>query len=478
MDLVLDQYINWSPGIVFEISKIMEKFWKSHSNKSTSSNFRLIYGQPILSQCRFSLLFLFGFVLSIEASADGTCTATAGSRTEICSVEIEYSGQRRMYQYEIRRPQPGNPTVIEIPGGPGQGYMGQMDSVAAGAVIPPNFGIISIDPRGVGKNDYGADLQGGNYTSDYGVSDIIAVIKKEHLNNYLIHGQSYGTLVATKLASKISGDDGILKPRGIVLSGVVNKYFEDQLAGYNLQIQRALTGFDTHELEIITSGLRTIKEDIFLRNENAFAGAITNALVFNIEANNSMFGDFAPNFKKFLRMLAAGKVDKNNVLYSQFSEFAKISATKKFNFSEVKRENTMAEVIKCTEMSKLGFEADISFDLDRLQFILLNADCAKKGYLVTSPYNSIDYQIKETPVYYFQGSIDPATQASEAKAHYRNQQNTDKVYVELAGYSHTNLLGLSNCQAGLWTALAEGPSALKNVIGKCTDPNVGILTFQ
>lgn len=455
----------------------MKKNRMLYSNRNSTNDFNSNKCRHFLSRCRFALLILLFSVLSFKAIANGACKPSVGNGTELCSVEIQYSGQTRMYQYEIRRPHPGSPTVIEIPGGPGQGYIGAMNSVAASAVIPDGFGIISINPRGVGTNDYGADLIGGNYTSDLEVSDILTIIKAELLDNYLIHGQSYGTLVATKLASKISGDSEVAKPKGIILSGVVNEFYEDQLAAYNFQIERALNAFGVREKDKIASGLKNIMKDIFLENENVFAGAMMNALLFNTEATNSPFGVYAPNFKKFLDMLATGNRDETNPLYSQLIAFAKANATKKFNFSEVKRKNTMAEAIKCTEMSKLGFESDISFNFEKIQFVLLHSDCEKKGYSVTNPYHSKNYQIIDIPIYYFQGSIDPATPATDAKAHYVSQQHTAKVYVELTGYSHTNLIGISNCQAGLWTALSHGPNQLSNVIAKCEDPNVRILQF-
>lgn len=441
----------------------------------TGERLKRDWSQHILSLSHIGALLLTLF--SISAMASSHCKPTA-KNTEICSVRVSFAGQDRSYQYEIRAAAPGKPTIIEIPGGPGQGYIGKMDEATSAGIVPKDYGVITIDPRGVGANDYGTDAMGGNYSSDLEVSDILAVIKKEHLQNYMIHGQSYGTIVATKLGSLLSQNEQIQQPRAIVLSGIVNSAFDDQLKEYNRQLERIVGSFTFNEKSRLQQAMEQLLTVPFKGDQSAFSAALMNGLLFNIEDEHSSFGPNTPNLKKFLKMLSSGKVDSNDPIYQLMLGYAQQYAGKTSDFSAVKRRNTMAEEIKCTEMSVLGEEARVSFDLQAFQLKLENADCEKKGYRLSKPYESRKYQIVGIPLYYFQGTIDPATPATEAKKHYGFQSSTEKIYVAISGYSHTNLIGMTKCRSGLWDAIAKSPDDLEKTISVCDDPNVKILGHQ
>lgn len=151
------------------------------------------------------------------------------------------------------------------------------------------------------------------------------------------------------------------------------------------------------------------------------------------------------------------------------------NAGKTPDFSEIQRRNTMAEEIKCTEISTLGEEARISFDIASLQLKLDHSDCQKKGYKLSIPYASKDHQITGIPLIYFQETIDPATAEVGARKHYRYQSQTERIYVSIVGYSHLNLLGMAKCQTGLWDAISQGTIEVEKNLKTCTDPNIKIL---
>ena len=97
-----------------------------------------------------------------------------------------------------------------------------------------------------------------------------------------------------------------------------------------------------------------------------------------------------------------------------------------------------------------------------------------KGYHISSPYHSREHQIVGIPIYYFQGTIDPATPEEEAKKHFGSQLSIEKIYVSIRGYSHMNMFGMTKCQSGLWDSIDDSPRKLVKILNACVDPNIKI----
>ena len=95
---------------------------------------------------------------------------------------------------------PNAATIVFLPGGPGGTSISvERDEDHA----PASYTLIATDPRGVGCNaapssDYYPDEF---YSSLHFADDVIAIIEREKLDNYLIYGVSYGTQLATMVAT-------------------------------------------------------------------------------------------------------------------------------------------------------------------------------------------------------------------------------------------------------------------------------------
>lgn len=415
----------------------------------------------------------FGFTPSLGRAQDATSPLCEQqpSGTEICKFAVPIQEKTREYQYEIRRAHPDQPTIIAIPGGPGQGLIGSLRMVIAGDYIPDDYGIILIDPRGVGKNDFGPDPSGLVYSTRQVVDDIFSIIRAEKLENYFIHGQSYGTVVTTVLASRLS-QSHLPRPKGIVLSGVVSTFFENPLLGYNQQLKRLFSMYTRPEQDSIKQSLNILKED-FGDNEKVFANLFIYLLTPNTE-HRSSDGRNSINMKSFFDILAKGSFDASNQAMQFFEETARTVGKKKLPQS-IERKNLMPEVIKCRELTRNDEMYDLKFNFEKFEIISNVSDCTIKGYKLDRPYFSHSYQVEGIPLFYIQGLIDPATPMSGAKRHYDSQKNQDKIFVQVTQYAHTGLTGLWPCQKDLWAAFSGGPSLFKRHMEICRAEGIEIL---
>ncbi len=410
------------------------------------------------------------FSAQATESSHNQCTK-ASSNSELCQINIKQGERSFGYKYEIKRALQGAPTLIAIPGGPGQGLIGSMSMVKYGDFIPDDFGVILIDPRGTGQNDFGADPNGELYTTKNVAADIIEIIRHESLTNYFIHGQSYGTVVATVLGSLLSKSK-LPQARGIILSGVVAKAFEDPLAGYNFQLHRLFSFYSADQQESLRSNLMKLREE-FGENERVFAALFINVLTSNVE-DPSADGKNNINMRKFFDMLAEGSFESSNQALKFFQETAK-QVGKVQKPKVIQRRNNMPEVIKCHELTRIDGMHDLYFDFASFQIVSKFSDCQKKGYSLDRPFISENYQIKEIPIFYIQGLLDPATPVQGAKYHYDHQHTKNKVFVQLDNYAHTALIGLWPCKDNLWKSLSGGASSLKEHIRSCNKPEIRVL---
>lgn len=408
--------------------------------------------------------------LGQNLSTPSKCELTS-AKTEVCNIRVNDGSRALQYKYEIQRAEPGFPTLIAVPGGPGQGLIGSMKMVKYGDFVPDNFGVILVDPRGTGQNNFGADPSGDLYTTSKVASDIIEIIRAEKIRDYFIHGQSYGSAVVTVLGNQISKLQ-MPQPRGLILSGVVNQAFTDPLSGYNEQLHRLFLKYSSSDQQKILASLKNIQDE-FGENKRTFAILFINLLTPNVE-DPSSDGVSNINMAKFFDELAAGNLNSSNQAMTFFRDTAKNVSSNKTPIVSI-RKNLMPETIKCHELTKNDGMLDIYFDFEQFKLISNVSDCSEKGYSLDRPYKSKEYQIPKIPIFYIQGLLDPATPLHGAKTHYDQQVSKNKIFIQLDNHAHTALVGLWACKDDLWAAFMGGTSAFKEHIKKCGRPEIRIL---
>ena len=125
------------------------------------------------------------------------------------------------------------PTVIFIPGGPGETSIGNTSVLpqrAQGLLflgLPDGMNMIFTDPRTAGCNGGDASIfPDDSLRTETLASDILAMIRALNLKKYIIYGHSYGTVLATEVASR-AGSGEAPAPMAVVLSGVMGKSARD-----------------------------------------------------------------------------------------------------------------------------------------------------------------------------------------------------------------------------------------------------------
>lgn len=409
-----------------------------------------------------ALSILWPLVPVWGASPPSDCQPTQNG-SQLCQVPAKVGPDKRPFFYEIRRATGNASTVIAIPGGPGQGLIGSLKSVVQSDHIPDDLGVILIDPRGYGKNDFGTDPEGAIYSSVNLAKDIAAVIRAENLQNYFVHGQSYGTVLATILGQQIE-ELGLPRPKAIVLSGVAERVFKNPLKGYNDQIQRLIGMYTPDEQVQIRANLKHIQSQ-FRDHHRVFALLWISALSMNSE-DPSSDGVSSINMRTFLDSLRDQDWAGKNQTLQFFLETAKglTGTTSPINKT---RRNDMPEAIKCRELTQNDGMWDVHFDIESMGLRTEILDCQEKGYRLTSPYHSEEHQILKTPLIYIQGRLDPATPWEGALLHFRNQQTRQKTFVLLNFEAHTGLSGLWRCRNQLWDHLGMGPASFTKFVNSC-----------
>lgn len=422
--------------------------------------------QLILGCLALSIFWPSGRVLGASTACQPTQTGS-----QLCQIPVKVGANQRPFFYEVRRSIGNNPTIIVIPGGPGQGLIGSLKSVVHSDQIPDELGVILIDPRGFGKNDFGKDQDGAIYSSSSLASDIAAVIGAENLQNYFIHGQSYGTVVATVLGHQIE-ELKLPHPKAIILSGVAEGVFEDPLAGYNDQIQRLMESYSAADQVKLKTNLAYLQSQ-FHENQRVFAVLWINTLPMNSEDPMSD-GVNNVNMRKFFDAVRDGDWMAKNQTLQFFLETAKGLPMTKLPINKARR-NDMAETIKCRELTGNDGMWDVSFDVKSMRLRTGVMDCQEKGYRLENPYDSAKYQIRETPLVYIQGRLDPATPWKEALLHFRNQQTRQKAFILLNLEAHTGLSGLWRCRSQFWDHMNEGPNPFVEYLSRCSPPGSTVI---
>ena len=145
-----------------------------------------------------SFVFIFTFAtLTIAAPCNHSNVKTLSNLSTYISQPSTFE-----YKYQYFPPATANdPVVIFLTGGPGQTAIGNKMSS-----FPKEFGQILIDPRGIGCNlpSTATAYPGDFYTTDNYVKDLLEVVKDTGVTqNLIVYGISYGTIVATQLASEL-----------------------------------------------------------------------------------------------------------------------------------------------------------------------------------------------------------------------------------------------------------------------------------
>jgi len=143
------------------------------------------------------------------------------------------------------------PAVIFLPGGPGQ------TSMSMGLSYPDEFTVVRTDPRGAGCNA-SPELSDQDLTSERIARDIVEIIRALQPKRYILHGTSYGSLVAT-MAAAFAREQNLPAPLAVVLEGTIGRAF-----GPNQYVQGYLQQWQIWKKEVDPEVLQLLEQPVLL----------------------------------------------------------------------------------------------------------------------------------------------------------------------------------------------------------------------
>jgi pimeloyl-ACP methyl ester carboxylesterase len=344
---------------------------------------------------------------------------------------------------------PTLPTVIYLPGGPGEASISAEREVDA---VPAAYTLIATDPRGVGCNapvrddDYPSEF----YDSVFFADDVLGIVQALALDNYILYGLSYGTELATITASRAEAQ-GITPPRAVVLEGVLGKVFAR----------------DGEVEEVFQSQWRILRDRL---PEAVRAQLSTTPLPLGLSAEEWGSG--------ITTMLSLGTVAPPLTLAE--SLLLSLSPEASDEEREVLRETVLAlnessfdafglrlhEEVACHEITETNFR---TLSLEDGELVRTEAYC--EDVPLDRPYAASDWPLS-APIYYFSGTDDPNTPSWQAQAHWDAELGAPRQLVGVIGGGHNPVsLNLSDCLDALWSAIAQN-SGFSVAAGSCAWPTM------
>jgi pimeloyl-ACP methyl ester carboxylesterase len=386
-------------------------------------------------------------------AADSPC---AGSPAGVSTIERPMfpdseSSPTFGYSYKLYPgSDPEAATVIYLPGGPGQPGIGvERDPEYA----PLEYSLIETDLRGVGCNaPQDADHYPDEfYRSVYFADDVIAIIEDLALDNYVLYGISYGTALATTVASRIE-ERGLPPPRALVLEGVFGTAFTSDLPGTEIGFQERWRTVRDSLDENIRSQL--VAEPLPFDLTPAQWGAGLQGALPIAETPMSQNLDY---LGAVLTGLAPGVAEEQRNAVRDFILAVGASPVDAMG-------DRLHGVVTCHELAETDFA---SFSLEAGELAPNGLDCTDVA--LGHPFSAADWPVR-APIYYFSGTFDTNTPPWQARAHFDAQMAAPRQLVHIEGGGHNaRILNLADCAGPLWQAMALG-SALDAALATCQWP--------
>lgn len=374
-----------------------------------------------------------------EPETTPTCDATDLRALTLPVDPYDPDGETFIYHYQVLdRGADDRPTVVHIPGGPG------IPSIGRGPHLPDDVDVVLTDPRGVGCNAADAPHPASFYGTERFAGDVIAAITDLGLENYILYGHSYGTVLSTVVASRIE-EEGLPPPKLIVLEGVLGEAMDSDDAAY-----RALWPLVRDALP------EAVREQ--LSGEPLPLGF--DALQWG-EMISTTLSQFSPAVLHGL-LLGLDEGADPTVLTETVEAFT--GGTPLWD-----DELTMGlfRPVACREIAEdswFGFEL---VDGEIVPTINMCDDID-----LAEPYAAADWPIT-VPIVYVQGTVDPATVHSSARVHFEAQTGSDRTFVALPDVGHAPLSWAlpTACGDTVWNAILDGRD-LDAAVASC---NVGAM---
>lgn len=377
-----------------------------------------------------------------------------GDNVKSITLPIDHSdpnSETFSYKYEHIVTNPAATTIVYIPGGPGQDAINTGDSP-----IPDGFNKIHIDPRGVGCNYYEDQLiPHFLFSTRNHAMDILAVVKELNITDYIIYGISYGTEAGTVAASLANEDPQMAAPKALVLEGVIGQAYDQGITQ-----PRSMVKYWQRMLNEVP-GL----QELFLDDDNLPFGydpfdwldIVSEHMVFDPR-----------DFKAAMELLVEEPDNPDlQAFYDSFFEGGPNDGPVSGNPGEA----AFFEWVNCRELDPIITDSVYLTGGLMVLGTLPSEQYPCNGFALIYRYDSKDFPLGDTVVYYFQGNTDVLTDIEGARYHEAVTKERNQTYfveLDLAGH---NPLGieLEDCNPEVWNAIANlaNPATVLDANNNC-----------
>lgn len=342
----------------------------------------------------------------------------------------EGSSQTFEFKYRYKCENPNWPTIIYVPGGPG------MTSTDLRKDFP-NANVIYTDPRGTGVNKeyWTKKPEGKRVTTEDIADDVVSIVNKLNLKNYVLYGQSFGTAVATVAGSKIEKDSTLATPKAIVLEGTVGKA---------AQIHEQSDAAQAFWNKVKAEGRYCVECKADQKLEKFSKQDVGNVISMALEAG--MNGAYVDVFL-------------NRVDDKEFAEVAK-------NLEQVADADQLRlyKDVGCREFFELGI-SNTEYDKGELKSVPIGI-C--EGQKFDQQFDSRKWPIEKTKLIYIAGTHDIATPLQQTAYHYEGHPQANKQLICAARGGHTPLTqDLEDCNKQLWSEILAGRYNFSKALEAC-----------
>jgi pimeloyl-ACP methyl ester carboxylesterase len=359
---------------------------------------------------------------------------------------------RGVYGYGFRFKAPATPeapVIVFLPGGPGSS-----STEAPPEFVPPDWGYLMTDPRGVGCNRLAetptGEVAGAYFRTQEIARDVVAAIRDRKLTNYVVFGISYGTLLGTTVAHDLARDPSIPAPRAVVLEGVLGHAFENFVgAAYISQWDRV-------------------------------RGLLPADVIARLDRDEAPYGIDATSWSRALMsMLPRGPLEVANILTGlsttqpAATQEEMLGLVKLFGSAdptppgaqELYRQITCRELVDTTPATNL----DVVFAGGRLVRNTPEEGTTCGELRITTPYDSATLPF-ETKLYYFLGDSDPATPIDQGNYHFEHHEGPAVRVVTIDGGHNPLQYNQADCAPSLMASIAAGGADLATLAAACPMP--------
>lgn len=319
----------------------------------------------------------------------------------------------KMYFWTQKKLDLNNPSLILIPGGPGQTYQ-KLEWANIN-----DLNIIYFDPRGMGcstpiKNNLlnNPDF----YSAKLVAKDLEQLRIHLKLNKWSVYGHSYGTIPATVYASTYPESVENLILEGTVLKGGKEFWYSQARHDLILKVLNAISP------QLKDAALSNTKNNL---NSFWFSQGLLDSLPQGFD-KELIEKRLTHNYSQNQNHPFTPKIENPDDLTPYFSRTAHL-------------------ILSCKELAADLYSPKRLFFFDGNSFQFLQkptyAEYCKEWPIKHDIYDSKDFPL-HVPTFYFQGEYDYLTPHAEALEHYHQNQSKNKVFLTLKNGGH-NPLSLS-----------------------------------